>query len=108
LMGAFFSVLLRPSYSRVGDRDLYRAKRTSQNDDGNLNLFFPGYDEKQYFSIDTGRSGHGGDYHHKREFSGGRQYEDEGRRRSDDHARRGGGGGSSGGGHDRERYGGPS
>ncbi|CAF2132481.1 unnamed protein product [Rotaria magnacalcarata] len=75
----------RPSYNRVGEREVYRAKRTSQNDDG--------------------RSGHGGDYHHKREYSGGRQYEDEGRRRSDDHARRGGGGG---GGHDRERYGGPS
>lgn len=39
-----------------------------------------------------GRSGHGEDYHHKREYSGGRQYEDEGRRRNDDdhhHPRRG-------------------
>ncbi|CAF4540839.1 unnamed protein product, partial [Rotaria magnacalcarata] len=40
----------RPSYNRVGEREVYRAKRTSQNDDG--------------------RSGHGGDYHHKREYSG--------------------------------------
>ncbi|CAF2859805.1 unnamed protein product [Rotaria sp. Silwood2] len=101
----------RSSYNRGGERDVYRSKRSSQNDDG--------------------RSGGGADYHHKREFSGiyfkrlivlyfcclivgGRQYEDEGRRRNDDHYRRGGGGGngggSGGGGHDRDRdrYGGPS
>ncbi|CAF0777719.1 unnamed protein product [Rotaria sp. Silwood1] len=80
----------RPSYNRGSERDVYRSKRSTQNDDG--------------------RSGHGVDYHHKREFSGGRQYEDEGRRRNDDNYRRGGGSGSGsgGGGHDRDRYGGPS
>jgi hypothetical protein len=38
-MGVFFSFLFRPSYNRAGERDLYRAKRTSQNDDGNLNIY---------------------------------------------------------------------
>ncbi|CAF0745667.1 unnamed protein product [Rotaria sordida] len=74
----------RPSHNRGSERDAYRGKRSSQNDEG--------------------RSGHGADYHHKREFSGGRQYEDEGRKRNDDHRRGGDGGG--GGGHDRDRYGG--
>lgn len=62
----------RHSYNRTGDRDNYRSKRPSNDDDA--------------------RSGHGGEYHHRREYSGGRQFEDEGRRRNEDdhhHPRRG-------------------
>ncbi|UJR33901.1 hypothetical protein I4U23_021320 [Adineta vaga] len=57
------------------ERDVYRAKRPSHNDE---------HRDRDRDRRDDGRSGHGTDYHHKREFSGGRQYEDEGRRRQDD------------------------
>jgi len=86
----------RPSYHHrgSGERDVYRSKRSSHNDD-----------HRDRDRRDDGRSGHGADYHHKREYSGGRQYEEDNRRRSDDgHYRRD----SGGGGHDRDRHGGPS
>jgi len=79
----------RPSYNR-GDRDAYRPKRTSHNDD---------HRDRDRDRRDDGRSGHGPDYHHRREYSGGRQYEDEGRRRPDDDQPRRGG-------QDRDRFGG--
>lgn len=75
-------------YNR-GDRDGFRNKRQTHNDDPR--------DRK-----DNPRSGHGPDYHHKREYSGGRKYEEDTRKRDDDQSHRGGGG------YDRDRYGGPS
>lgn len=81
----------KPSYSRGGERDIYRDQRSSQNDDRR--------DRR-----DDGRSGHGRDYHYRRDNAEGRSIDDDGRRRNDDHHRRGG----RGGGYDRDRYTGSS
>ncbi|CAF3960278.1 unnamed protein product [Adineta steineri] len=94
----------RSSYNHGHDRDTYHGKRSSYNDehrnrdrrdDGIISYFF---DNINLISKHLDRSGHGSDYHHKREYSGGRRYEDDSRRsHNDDQQRR-----------DRDRYTNPS
>lgn len=81
------------TYNRNQDREPYRNKRSSHNDDHQNRERDRDRDRDRY-------GGHSGDYHHKREHSGGRQYEDDPRKRNDDDhhppSRRGGGGGFGG------------